>query len=95
VSSETVDADAPVPQVQGEIESATAANLGSYLEVQHKGMPLLVLNSDSFDALFGDISPGTWFLADPAGWMMMSFDLGTHYKDVTSDLKFLLKNSGD
>ncbi len=95
VSAEVVDVDAPVPQVQGETESATAATLGSYLEVQHKGMPLLVLNPDSFHTLFGDVRVGTWFLADPAGWMMMSFDLGTHYKDVTSDLKFLLKNSGD
>ena len=93
VSPEPIDASAPVPQnSQG---SDTQTTLGSYLEVQHKGMPLLVLSRSSFNALFGDLQPGTWFLADPAGWMMMSFDVTTHYKDVTSDLKFLLKNSGD
>jgi hypothetical protein len=95
VSSEVVDAATPLPQSLPNAGSLGAATLGSYLEVQHKGMPLLVLNKNSFRAIFGELQPGTWFLADPAGWMMMSFGADTHYKDVTSDLKFLLKNSGD
>lgn len=95
VSPEHVDLAAPMPQNDLETRAATVATVGDYLEAQHKGMPLLVLNAQSFDEVFGDLQPGTWFLADPAGWMMMAFDADTHYKDVTSDLKFLLKNSGD
>ena len=33
-------------------------------------------------------------LVDPAGWIMMMYDDSTDYRDVMSDLKFLLKNSG-
>lgn len=95
VSSEVVDGAAPMPQSPEGVASTNGASLGAYLETQHKGMPLLVLNRNTFDVVFGDLQPGTWFLADPAGWMMMSFGADTHYKDVTSDLKFLLKNSGD
>jgi hypothetical protein len=95
VSPEVIESAAPMPQSTQDSDATNATTLGSYLEVQHKGMPLLVLNSDSFAALFADVQPGKWYLADPAGWMMMSFDADTHYKDVTSDLKFLLKNSGD
>ncbi len=95
VSPEVIDSAAPMPQSQQDVGSSNPTTLGSYLEVQHNGMPLLVLNSDSFAKVFGDLQVGTWFLADPAGWMMMSFDANSHYKDVISDLKFLLKNSGD
>lgn len=95
VSPEVVNGSAGMPEGLPDPESMNTATLGSYLEMQHKGVPLLVLSSDSFSAVFEDVKPGTWFLADPAGWMMMSFDGNTHYKDVTSDLKFLLKNSGD
>jgi hypothetical protein len=30
---------------------------------------------------------------DPAGWIMMRYDPSIGYKDVISDLKFLIKNS--
>ena len=36
----------------------------------------------------------TWYLVDPAGWIMMSYNEEIPYKDVIKDLKFLLKNSG-
>jgi hypothetical protein len=36
-----------------------------------------------------------WYLVDPAGWIMMSYNGEVHYKDVISDLKFLLKNSSE
>jgi hypothetical protein len=38
--------------------------------------------------------PTTWYLVDPAGWVMMAYDNQVPYKDVIADLKFLLKNSG-
>jgi hypothetical protein len=37
--------------------------------------------------------PDSWYLVDPAGWVMMAYDGDVGYKDVISDLKFLLKNS--
>ena len=39
-------------------------------------------------------NPSTWYLVDPAGWIMMSYNSEVSYKDVISDLKLLLKNSG-
>jgi hypothetical protein len=35
-----------------------------------------------------------WYLVDPAGWIMMSYNDQIPYKDVIADLKFLLKNFG-
>ncbi|NCG06945.1 MAG: hypothetical protein GWP37_08245 [Gammaproteobacteria bacterium] len=35
-----------------------------------------------------------WYLVDPSGWVMMRYASEVDYKDVISDLKFLLKNSG-
>ena len=35
----------------------------------------------------------TWYLVDPSGWIMMSYNEKVTYKDVIKDLKFLLKNS--
>ena len=37
----------------------------------------------------------TWYLVDPSGWVMMSYKHEISYKDVISDLKFLLKNSSE
>ena len=60
-------------------------------------MKYLQLAPGGFDALFGEnrAAPDTWYLVDPAGWVMMSYNSGIHYKDVISDLKFLLKNSSE
>tara|TARA_E500000081_G_C6118806_1_gene346669 strand:+ start:236 stop:874 length:639 start_codon:yes stop_codon:yes gene_type:complete len=35
-----------------------------------------------------------WYLVDPSGWVMMRYAAQVNYKDVISDLKFLLKNAG-
>jgi hypothetical protein len=49
------------------------------------------------DTLFAEYraDPGRWYLVDPSGWIMMSYNRDNSYKDVMADLKFLLKNSGD
>lgn len=66
-----------------------------YLERDHPGMA--VLQGDAAHALSmqlrAEVSPGSWYLVDPAGWIMMRFEPETHYRDVLADLKFLLKNS--
>ena len=48
------------------------------------------------DKLFSEYrgQPSSWYLVDPAGWIMMSYNEDISYKDVIADLKFLLKNSG-
>jgi hypothetical protein len=57
---------------------------------------VLLLSKEEQRVLFpeqqGD--PTTWYLVDPAGWVMMAYDNQVPYKDVIADLKFLLKNSG-
>ena len=67
------------------------------LETEHRGTKSLTLMPGGYDALFPehreDVS--TWYLVDPAGWIMMSYNSQIHYKDVISDLKFLLKNSSE
>jgi hypothetical protein len=65
------------------------------LETEHKGLQALTLGPDAYDALFAEHQrdPSTWYLVDPGGWVMMSYDSDVDYKDVISDLKFLLKNS--
>ena len=59
-------------------------------------MKPLVLAPGQIEELFAEYraEPGTWYLVDPAGWIMMSYNTDVSYKDVISDLKFLLKNSG-
>ena len=70
------------------------ASLSDYLVGEHKGLTALQLEDAAFSALFaGDYPAGTWFLMDPAGWVMMAYTPDIHYKDVIADLKFLLKNS--
>ena len=39
-------------------------------------------------------SPAQWYVVDPAGWIMMRVADDLYYKDVISDLRFLLKHSG-
>ncbi len=71
------------------------ASLAELLEEEHRGLLALTLGHDVHTALFEEqlADSTTWYLVDPAGWIMMSYDSQDHYKDVISDLKFLLKNS--
>ena len=74
----------------------TPDNFASYLLNEHHGMQDLLLSSDNLQALFPELQADrrTWYLVDPEGWVMMSYNEQVSYKDVIADLKFLLKNSG-
>jgi hypothetical protein len=67
------------------------------LETEHRGLKYLQLPAGGYQQLFPEHSDNssTWYLVDPAGWIMMSYTGEIHYKDVISDLKFLLKNSSE
>ena len=73
------------------------ASFSALLEDEHRGVKPLVLSPGQPDTLFVEYQsePSTWYLVDPSGWIMMSYDSSIPYKDVIADLKFLLKNSGD
>jgi hypothetical protein len=72
-------------------------DFAQYLETEHRGMKPLVVARADFPSLFEEwqTDPSTWYLVDPRGWIMMSYNKDIPYKDVISDLKFLLKNSSD
>ena len=67
-----------------------------WLEREHFGLTPLTLGSSSLDTLVPETidQPGQWYVVDPAGWVMMRVADDLHYKDVISDLRFLLKHSG-
>lgn len=68
-----------------------------YLENEQRGLRAFTISSDNFAKLFPEYSGdfGTWYLVDPNGWIMMSYNSEVSYKDVMADLKFLLKNSSE
>ncbi len=71
------------------------ASFADYLAREQRGVRALMTDAEGIEALFPESrrDPGTWYLVDPAGWIMMSYNRDTSYKDVIADLKFLLKNS--
>lgn len=72
------------------------ASFARFLETEHRGTTFMQLPVGAYQALFAEQpeAPDTWYLADPSGWVMMSYNDAVPYKDVITDLKFLLKNSG-
>jgi hypothetical protein len=78
--------DRPAPQV-----------FTQFLSEGHRGTKSLMGASTALRGLFAEylVDPSTWYLVDPAGWIMMSYNSDVPYKDVISDLKFLLKNSSE
>lgn len=72
-------------------------SFAQFLEQDHRGLLPLVLAPDEMDKLFAEYrhEPGTWYLVDPSGWIMMSYNSSISYKDVMADLKFLLNNSSE
>jgi hypothetical protein len=73
------------------------ASFAGYLEAGHRGIVPLHVSSTEFTRFFAEQESDArlWYLADPAGWVMMTYNADVSYKDVISDLKFLLKNSSD
>jgi hypothetical protein len=71
-------------------------HFADYLAQEHGRLQAFSLSASAYDTLFAEhgVDDSTWYLVDPAGWVMMSYNKDDPYKDVISDLKFLLKNSG-
>ena len=71
------------------------ASFATYVATEQRGLALLQSSPEAFAAMFPERAgePTSWYLMDPNGWVMMRYDASVSYKDVISDLKFLLKNS--
>lgn len=72
------------------------ADFSALVATDHRGLLALAVEAGGYTRVFPEhtVDPSTWYLVDPAGWVMMSYNSEIPYKDVISDLKFLLKNSG-
>ena len=92
----TGDTELVVSQLSDGRPAPAAGDFSEYLATEHRGLQALTLSAAGYNALFEEDSSGagTWYLADPAGWIMMSYNEQVPYKDVIADLKFLFKNSG-
>ncbi len=77
-------------------ESQTQNGLLDWLAHQHVGVISLTLSPAELAALLPEAvdQPQQWYVVDPAGWIMMRISDELYYKDVISDLRFLLKHSG-
>ena len=75
----------------------TPTDFAAYLAAEHRGLRAWRVDQAGFTALFAELEadPTIWYLVDPRGWVMMSYNADIPYKDVISDLKFLLKNSSN
>ena len=73
------------------------AGFSELLASEHRSVQALTISPENYQALFSEYrsDPSTWYLVDPAGWIMMSYASEVDYKGVMSDLKFLLKNSSE
>ncbi|MFT5709527.1 MAG: hypothetical protein ACI8QT_000213 [Halioglobus sp.] len=73
------------------------ADFQKYMQAEQLGMKAFTVPPDRHASLFAETydDPTTWYLVDPAGWIMMSYTSEISYKMVISDLKFLLKNSSE
>jgi hypothetical protein len=70
-------------------------SFAAYMTREQRGMSLWQTAPENFSAMFPEYleHPDSWYLMDPAGWIMMRYDESVSYKDVIADLKFLIKNS--
>ena len=77
-------------------QSDAGASLSEWLAQEHVGMTALTVSLESLSKLTPEVlaSPAQWYVVDPAGWIMMRVADDLYYKDVISDLRFLLKHSG-
>ncbi|MFT7286446.1 MAG: hypothetical protein ACI87W_000552 [Halieaceae bacterium] len=67
----------------------------AYLRLEQRGMQVWLAPAAAMDTLFVEQrdNADSWYLMDPAGWIMMRYDPSISYKGVITDLKFLIKNS--
>jgi hypothetical protein len=93
--------EAPLSDIRLDVETLSderpsPPDFATLLEKEHRGTKFMQLPAGGHRALFVEQAQArdTWYLVDPAGWVMMSYNDEVPYKDVISDLKFLLKNSG-
>ena len=91
----TADTRLAIPELSD--GSAPPENLAAYLEREQRGLTALEVSPEVYNTLFPEqlAAEDTWYLVDPSGWVMMSYKHEISYKDVISDLKFLLKNSSE
>ncbi len=97
VSTNTVESmQLAVRELSDGRKAPPADEFARYLATEHTGLQALTLPAAGYAALFVEhtADSSTWYLVDPAGWIMMSYNNKVPYKDVIADLKFLLKNSG-
>ena len=95
--SDTAVADTRLEVTTLSDERPAPADFAQYMAGEQRGIKAFTLSGEHHAALFAEYSsdPSTWYLVDPAGWIMMSYNDQLSYKDVMSDLKFLLKNSSE
>ena len=96
VSPESVqDTRLTVPTLSDGRPAPAAGEFAQYLATEHQGLQALTLPATGYEVLFPEhvVDSSTWYLVDPAGWIMMSYNEEVSYKAVIADLKFLLKNS--
>jgi hypothetical protein len=83
--------------IDGEASVDTLRFLGS----EHQDVTSLGLSTAGAETIFGGIDGanpaqmGTWYIADPGGFLMMYYSPEHTYKQVMADLKFLIKESGE
>jgi hypothetical protein len=77
-------------------QGGAGAGLSDWLSREHDGITALTVPSEKLSTLAPEAleSPAQWYVVDPAGWIMMRVSDDLYYKDVISDLRFLLKHSG-
>ena len=77
-------------------DGAASLALLDWLGKEHVGVTPLTLPASQLNALVPESvdQPEHWYVVDPAGWIMMRISDDLYYRDVISDLRFLLKHSG-
>ena len=95
--TDTAVADTGFKVVQLSDERPAPAEFSQYLALEQRGLTTFTVSGENHAALFTEYSsnPTTWYLVDPAGWIMMSYNSDVSYKDIMADLNFLLKNSSE
>jgi hypothetical protein len=93
--SDSPVADMPLAVAELSDGRPAPSDLVTLLQQEHRGLKAFSSEPAYHRVLFPDYGENrsTWYLADPAGWIMMAYNSDVDYKDVIADIKFLLKNS--